>query len=325
VTFLTPWMLLALLVVPSAVAFALVVDRRAPRSAVAFTNLDVLAQQLGRGHRWRRWVPPAFLVLALACASTALARPTAVLTAVERRATVVFLVDVSGSMRADDVEPTRLDAAVNAMRAFLARVPPWFDVGLVTLSSRPDVLVTPTRDRRLLYESLAYLTPSGGTALGDGLAAAVKLTVSSLAREGVHASGGHYLPAAIVLESDGAQNVGVLQPVAAARMARAASIRVDGIALGRRDGSISYDVGAHKTSVPVPPDPGTVRMISSLTGGKAYAVETAASAVDVYKALGSAVGRTRERREISSWFAVAAAGLLVAAIGAGRLAQGALT
>jgi len=324
-SFSSAWMLGALLAVPAVVVFAVVVDRRPSRDTVAFTNLELLAGLVERRRSWRRWLPLGLLVLALACASTALARPAALVTVAEQRATVVFLVDVSGSMRSSDVEPTRLDAAVSAMREFLARVPASFDVGLVALSARPEMLVAPTSDRELVYEALAYLRPDGATALGDGLAAAVKLTVASLAREGVRRAPGRYLPAAIVLESDGAQTAGAVQPVDAARMARAAGIRVDGIALGRPDGSILYRFGAYTNTVPVPPDPVTVRTISTITGGHAYTAQTAARAVDVYKHLGSSIGRTTERHEITSWFAAAAALLLLGAIGAGRLVESPFT
>jgi Ca-activated chloride channel family protein len=323
-SFPSAWLLLALLVVPVLLVFALVVDRRRSRYPVAFTNLELLAGLAEPRRRlWRR-LPLMLLLLALACASTALARPTATLTSSERRATIVFLVDVSGSMRATDVEPTRLDAAVNAIREALARVPSAFEVGLVTFSSRPDVLVAPTRDRRVLNEALDYLVPSGGTALGDALAAAVKLTVASLAKEGVHRAHGRYLPAAIVLESDGAQTEGGLRPARAAQIAKAAGVRVDAVALGSPGGQISFPFLTHTHAVPVPPDPATVRMISKLTGGEAYTAETATRAVDVYKTLGSSIGRTRTRREIGSWFSAAAAALLLSALGAGRLVEGRL-
>src|SRR5262245_21330625 len=112
-------MLLAFSVVPALVALALAVDRRRSRYPVAFTNLEVLAELIEERRSWRRWTPLALLVLALACAAAALARPTAPLTVSEENTTIVFLVDVSGSMASSDVEPTRLDAAVDAMRDFL--------------------------------------------------------------------------------------------------------------------------------------------------------------------------------------------------------------
>jgi len=317
-------MLLALLVVPAVLAIALAVDRRRARYPVAFTNLELLADLVGSRRAWRRWVPLGFLLLALTFAATALARPHARLSVPEDNGTIIFLVDVSGSMQATDVEPTRLDAAVNAMRSFLDRLPPRFKIGLVTFSTEPEVLAPPTRDRQLIRDGLGYLMPEAGTALGDGLGAAVKLAVSSLARTGIHRQPGKYLPAAIVLESDGAQNRGVLQPDQAARLAKAAGIRVYGVALGTPTGSISYGFGLYVNRIPVPPDPATVREISNITGGNAYTAHNATRLTEIYESLGSSISKTSERLEITSWFAAAAAVILLAALGAGRLVEGRL-
>src|SRR5262249_46494070 len=169
------------------------------RYPVAFTNLELLAGLVSSGRAWRRWVPLGFLLLALAFAATALARPHARLSVPEDNGTIIFLVDVSGSMQATDVEPTRLDAAVNAMRSFRAGSPPAFRAGLVPFSPTRGVRGAPPRARQLVRDALGYLMPEAGTALGDGLGAAVKLAVSSLARAGIHRQPGHYLPAAIVL------------------------------------------------------------------------------------------------------------------------------
>src|SRR5262249_18359790 len=142
-TLVQPYYLLALLVVPATLALLIVVNRRRARNAIAFTNLDVLATVAEQQHAWRRWGPIALGLPALVCASAALARPRIHLTVSDQNATVVLLVDVSGSMRANDVEPSRLDAAVNAMRTFLLKVPKKVKVGLVAFSSSPEVLSDP--------------------------------------------------------------------------------------------------------------------------------------------------------------------------------------
>jgi Ca-activated chloride channel family protein len=322
VSFSSPLLLLALLVVPAIFAYALAIDRRRSRYAVAFTNLEVLGAVVDRRRSWRRWIPLALLLLALATAAAALARPNARLSVPEGNGTVIFLVDVSGSMSARDLEPTRLDAAVNAMRIFLDRIPSSLKVGLVAFSSVPHVLAPPTADHQLVRDQLGYLAPETATALGDGLAAAVKLAVSSLARAGVHHHRGDYLPAAIVLESDGAQNGGSLQPQQGARRARAAGVRVYGVALGTPSGSIS-GVG-NISPVGVPPDPAVVRAIAKITGGRAYTAGDATRLTSIYKSLGSRISYKTERREITSWFAAAAALLLLGAVGTGRLVAGRL-
>jgi Ca-activated chloride channel family protein len=324
-SFSSPLFLLALLVVPVALALALVIDRRRSRYPLMFTNLDLLAGLVEQRRSLRRWVPLALLLLALACAATALGRPKARLSVPQNNSTVIFLVDVSGSMKANDVEPTRLDAAVTAMRTFLDKLPSQFKVGLVAFSSEPEVLSPPTRDRQFIRDELSFLTPEAGTALGDGLQTAVRLAVSSLARDGVQRQPGQqYLPAAIVLESDGAQNRGILQPLQAAQLAKADGIRVYGVALGTQNGVVSTGFGLYINSIPVPPDPATVRQIAATTGGKAYTARTSSKLVDIYKSLGSSIGQKTEFREISSWFAAAAAVLLLGAVGAGLILGGRL-
>jgi Ca-activated chloride channel homolog len=317
-SFLSPFLLLALVVVPAVLVFLIVMNRRRARYAIAFTNLDVLASVAETQRAWKRWVPVALILLALACAATALARPRMHLSVPEENATVVLLVDVSGSMRANDVEPSRLDAAVDAMRTFLYKVPKQVKVGLVAFSSSPEVLQQPTTDRQSVNDGLGFLAPEAGTALGDGLAMATKLVVTSLAKEGVHKEPGRFLPAAIVLESDGAQNRGVVSPIQAARLAKKAGVRVYGVALGTPNGKVQFGFGLYTNSIPVPPDPATVRAVSKITGGKSFTARDSDRIATVYRDLGSSIGRKSELREITQWFAVGAAVLLVAGIALAR-------
>jgi Ca-activated chloride channel family protein len=319
-SFTTPLFLLALLVVPVVIAGAIVIERRQARFPVAFTNLSVLADVAPKHHRsWRRLVPLALLLLALVSAASALARPRLRLAVPDQNATIVLLVDVSGSMRANDVEPTRLDAAVSAMRTFLDRLPKRFKVGLVAFSSEPEPLIAPTSDRDVIRQSITLLEPEAGTAVGDGIQTAVTMLKSSLAQSGYVRKAGQPLPGAIVLLSDGAQNRGVLQPLAAAHNAKVAGIRIYPVSLGTPGGHVTFGFGAFTNSVPVPPDPVTMSAIAAATGGKAYSAESAASVVQIYKTLGSSIGRTHKRVQITSWFGAAAAGLLLLSVGAGRL------
>jgi Ca-activated chloride channel family protein len=318
-SFSSPLALFALVLVPLALAYAIWVDRRRAKYAVAFTNLDVLASVVSnRGVRWRKWVPIVLFLLALALATTALARPRANTWVPDDNATVVLLVDTSGSMRARDVEPTRLDAATAAMRLFLDKLPKRFKVGLVQFSSVPDVLAEPTADRQLVRDAIGYLSPDAGTAIGDGLDVATRLAAATLARQGVHRRADGKLPAAIVLLSDGAQNRGRLQPLEAARKARAGGVRVYTVALGTPHGVVRFGFGPFGDTIPVPPDPPTMRAIARTTGGKSYTAKSAARLEAVYKQLGSSIGRRREEREISSWFVAAAAALLAGSVGVAR-------
>lgn len=320
--FASPWLLLFLALVPLTLLLALWVDGRRARYAVAFTNLDVLAAvTTAKRSTWRRWVPLALFLLALAFAGTALGRPNATVSTASSRATVVLLVDVSGSMRADDVKPTRLGAAQNAMFAFLDRVPNGVRVGLVSFSTSPQLLVPPTTNRSIMREGVGLLEPEAGTAIGDGIQDAVNTVLSSVGHHAPRGKNGH-IPAAIVLLSDGAQTRGVLSPQQGAMLARNAGIPIYTIALGTnhgvlRDNAFGFGFGGGG-GFPVRPDPAILRTVSQITGGVAYQAQSADKVQAVYKRLSKSVVSHQKRREISSWFAGAAAFLLLGSLGAAK-------
>jgi Ca-activated chloride channel homolog len=318
-SFASPLFLIALLVVPATLVFGLLVDRRRSRYGYAFTNLELLAPLTRRRFSWRHWLPLALLLLSLTTAATALARPRAHLPVAEQNATIVLLVDVSGSMRATDVKPTRVGAAVAAMTTFLNELPGRFRVGLVAFSDSAQVISAPTHDRRQLVAGLSVLGAEAGTALGDGLEAAIRLTEQSLKQDGVHHHPGRFVPAEIVLLSDGAQNDGTHSPLAAAGLARKDGIRVDGVALGTPGGAIEFGIGRYVDIVPVPPDPAIIRAIARTTGGEAFSARNAARLSTIYRSLGSSIGHQTELREITSWFAFAAGMLLIGAVWSARI------
>jgi Ca-activated chloride channel homolog len=329
VSFSSPLLLLVLLIVPAVLALALWLDRRRARYAVAFTNLELLATVVGEHRRpWRRWIPLALFLLALAAASTALARPRATLSVPASRATVVLLVDVSGSMRAADVKPTRLGAAQHAMAVFADRVPKRVKIGLVSFSTGPNVLVTPTTDRALLHEGIDLLEPEAGTAIGDGLGVAVKVVKAAVADAPRGKDG--KLPGAIVLLSDGAQTRGELTPLQGAGRARDAGIRVFTIALGTDHGTLGFGPfggygfgGGFGSSggrrFPVRPDPVTLAAIARDTGGQTFRASSASKVEAIDKQLGASIAHHNSTREVSSWFAGLAALLLFGSLGAARL------
>jgi Ca-activated chloride channel homolog len=323
-----PLALLALLTVPLVVAAALWLDRRRARYAVSFTNLAVLASVVPPHRRRRAWIPLVLFLLALTCASVALARPKASTSVAAQQATIVLLVDVSGSMRAADLKPTRLGAAQAAMQAFMRKVPGRFKVGLVSFSTEPNVLVAPTTDRALMAEGIDSLVPEAGTAIGDGLAVAVSVTRAAVG-PGARRGKTGFLPAAIVLLSDGAQTRGTLQPLEGAALAHRAGIPVFTVALGTNHGVLRFGGGFpgfnpgglpnFRRGFAVRPDPTTLRAIARATGGRAYTAKSAARVEEIYKGLGSRLVRRHSTREISSWFVGGAALLLLGSLGAARL------
>jgi len=321
-----PILLLTLLVVPLAIAAYLLIERRRMRYAVTFTNLDVLASVVGK-RSTRRFVPPALFLLALSLLCFALARPQRSTLIPSDKATVILVVDVSGSMHATDVKPSRLGAAQAAVRTFLDRVPKRVRVGLIAFSSEPEVAAPPTTDRDLVRASvneLDFLQAYGGTALGDALAAAAELG-KKVIREGKGPQTIAYTVAkpdplvSILFLSDGKQTRGTLQPLEGAQRAKAAGIPVYTVALGTPQGVLTTPFGTFgggtARRIPVPPDPATLTAVAKLTGGKFFNARSADALQSAYKELGSKLGRVKGRKEVTNEaVAIAALALLAAGI-----------
>jgi Ca-activated chloride channel homolog len=331
-TFASPLVLLALPIVPLVVLALWLVRRRPIRYAVRYPALDVLAgvaQQERRG----RWIPAALLLLALTTLLLGAAKPTARVPVPREEAAVMLVVDVSGSMDADDVEPTRLDAAREAAGRFLDKLPARFQVGLVVFASQAETLVEPTTDRAAVRDALASLRADGGTAMGDGLSNA--LDVIEAARErangasgnGAGRSGGsgsngggsggtppaNAPPAVTLLLSDGANSAGG-DPFVQAERARELGVPVYTIALGTEDGVLRRPDGFGGTRLqPVPPDPDSLSRIAETSNGRFFQAPTSRNLNQVYESLGSRIGFRIEEREITVAFAAAALVLLAAA------------
>jgi Ca-activated chloride channel family protein len=331
-TFASPLLLLVLLVVPAVVLFVWWLERRRARYAVSFTNLDLLASVVEeRRRRWRSFIPLALFLLALVAASTAVARPRATIQETSDRASVVLLVDVSGSMRASDVKPTRLLAAARAMSLFAGTVPKKVKIGLISFSTGPDILVPPTTDRALLQEGIELLEPEGGTAIGDGLGVAVQVVRSAVGD--VKKSKDGKIPGAIVLLSDGQQTRGDLTPLQGADRAKRAGIRVFTVALGTNHGTLGPGtlgggafggVFGGSGRFLVRPDPVTLAAIARDTDGATFQAKSADKVERIYKQLGKSIARHPVKREVTSWFAGAAALLLLGSLGASRALGGRL-
>jgi Ca-activated chloride channel homolog len=312
VSFREPLLLAGLVLVPLALAAYVAAQRRRRRYAVRYTNVDVLASVARRDPL--RHLPAALALLALAALVVALARPQRVVADERRQATVVMVTDTSGSMRADDVPPSRLQAAQAAAKSLTAKLPNDVKLGVVTFGSKADQLVAPTTDKAEIVRAIDSLRIHGATAMGDGLSLALDAAQARLARS-------VRPPAAIVLLSDGANTRGQ-DPITVADRARKAGIRVYTVALGTQTGVLK---GTDKQGNPkvtrVPPDTGTLQEIARATGGRFYDVADAGRLQEIYAGLGTRFAKLRERQEVTAAFAGGALVLLLAGA-AGSLIRG---
>jgi Ca-activated chloride channel family protein len=313
-SFLSPHLLWLLLLVPALAAGYLVLQRRRTRYALRFTNVDLLANVVAQSPRWRRWVPPVLFLTALAALLFATARPQLVTKVPRNQASVVLAMDVSGSMQAEDVPPTRLAAAEKAANRFLEQVPEKLRVGLVTFSTEAQVSVPPTEDHALVRQALAGLEADGGTAIGDAVALATELREKRLAANRQDEAEGGKPPLVVLLLSDGAPSEDTLDPVEAANRAKAAGIPVYTIALGTDEGTVEVtnEFGIPET-LEVPPDRETLAEIAKITGGAAFSAPTPQALETVYERLGTSIGYSEEKREVTAWFAAGGLVLLVLA------------
>jgi Ca-activated chloride channel family protein len=341
-----PLLLLSLLILAAGVALVWwLLRRRQMRYAVRFTNIEVLAAVSG-GSVWRRFVPAAIFVAALAALCVAFARPHVDRMVAKERAMVILVVDTSRSMQAEDVKPTRLAAAQEAMRRFLDKAPKRLRIGFVVFAGEAQVATPPTADHDLVEQSIneiGQFQVFGGTAIGDALAAAVDLAERTLSegRETI-ALRAAQAPAeadkglaSILFLSDGAQTRGILAPFEGAQEAKAAGIPVYTVALGTPEGTIRGRFGfgggggggplppgsppptpgfdPDDEVIPVPPDPETLREIAETTGGKFTEARTADVLEDTYEQLGSSLGREPGETEVTFLVLAVAGGLLLAA------------
>jgi Ca-activated chloride channel family protein len=307
VTFAWPLALLGLLAIPVAVAAYVVHDRRRARAAAQWGNPALLPNLVPAAPGLRRHIPVALLLLALAALLVGMARPRATVSVRREEATIVLAIDVSFSMVARDVKPTRLAAAQQAGRRFVDAVPRQVRLGLVSFATGARPVILPTTDRNLFAAGLGSLRPGEGTAIGDGIGVSLR-------------SGGalqpRHPPLAILLLSDGAQTQGRLTPAAAARLAKQHGVPVYTVALGTQDGIVERPLaGGYKERITVPPDPTTLRRIAVTTGGEFFQAPDAEHLRRVYEKLASRLGHRGAKKEITAAFA--GGGALLFLVGGG--------
>jgi Ca-activated chloride channel family protein len=304
-SFQAPLFLLLLLLVPLLVGAIALERRRRRRYVVRFTGTSTLRGVLGTTPVWRRHLPAALFLAALAVLAIGLARPQRSVAVAIDKASVMLVLDVSGSMQATDVQPSRLDAARDAAKAFVDKVPERLQVGVVAYRAVVDTVQPPTEDHDQARRVLDSLIAEGGTATGDALAAALQQLQKVKGRNGKRA------PAAIVLLSDGRTTEGE-DPVRVAGLARRLRIPVFTVALGSEGATIPSPSGLGR--IPVPPDPDTLKAIARVTRGRTFQIDNAGQLADVYRRLGSRLGSKRVNKQVTSGFASVGALLLAGAL-----------
>jgi Ca-activated chloride channel family protein len=319
-TFAWPWMLLSLLAVPLLVAGyrRLVARQDARRDQLASMGLVVHARDhrtASRGRRTRH-LGPALLLAALTLLLVALARPEATIADPRREGTVILAFDVSTSMSATDLRPTRMEAAKTAARGFVTRQPTSIRIGVVAFGESGVIALQPSTDQAQVLAAIDRLAPQGGTAVGRGIltsltAIAGRPVVASESPTAADLEGvdiGYYGSAAVVLLSDG-ENTADPDPLPLAELASVAGVRIHPIGLGSPEGTVLEVDGF---SVATALDEGLLREIASTTDGTYYRAADAAALADVYDSIELDWTVQTRRIEVTAVLAGAAALLLLA-------------
>lgn len=335
-SFLWPQYLWLLLTVPLLVLVYVGLLRRRKRLVLRLASIDIARQAMGRGPHWRRHLPPALFLLAMATALFAASRPTARIALPSNQATVMLAIDVSLSMRATDIKPNRIVAAQEAAKAFLKELPGHVRVGIVTFAGTAQVVQPATLQRADLVAAIDRFQLQRGTAVGSGIVVALselfpdhgidlgEMTYGGTRRGKsideapsrpkktfVPVAPGSYPSAAIVLLTDGRRTTGV-DPQEAARMAADRGIRVYSIGLGTVDGAIP---GFEGWSMYLKLDEPSLKAIASVTQAQYFYAGNADALKTVYEQLGTRLQVDTQETELSALLALAAAVLALAAAG----------
>jgi Ca-activated chloride channel family protein len=303
VSFGTPLVLLALLAVPLLAFWYAGQQRRRRSAADAFAAPALTASVTPRRPGWRRHAPMLVFAIALAALIVAAAQPQRTVAVPVDSAAIMLANDVSSSMSATDVSPSRLGAAQHAAKTLVAGVPNSVEVGVVEFARRPTLLQSPTTEHALTQNAIAALHPGGGgTAIGDAITTALH-ALTTLPKEG-----GKRPPGAIVLLSDGTSNVGV-SPLTVAAQAKADHIPIYTVSLGTPKGTIPIKHGSQTVAAPVPVNGQELAQIAADSGGRAYTAADAADAKTIYSHLATQLGHKKVERQMTA--SIAGGGLVL--------------
>jgi len=334
VKFLWPEFLALLVLVPLLAGLYVWLLRRRKRLAVRYANLSLVKEALGRGAGWRRHVPPVLFLLALTSLMIAVARPTAVVTLPSQHETIILAMDVSGSMRAADVEPNRLTASQVAAKAFVSEQPRSARIGVVSFAGTAALVQPPTQNREDIVAAIDRFQLQRGTAIGSGIIvslaaifpdAGIDIGQFTYGREPRSQAidqkkdgkaafkpvpPGSYPSAVIILLTDGQRTTGP-DSIEAAKMAADRGVRVFTVGVGTPQGEI---IGFEGWSMRVRLDEETLKQIANITHGEYFYAGNAVDLKKIYENLNSRLVLEKKETEISALFA--GLGALLAVIAA---------
>jgi len=329
-TFVWPHLLWMLLAVPLLVVLYLWLLHKRKKSTLRFASLAVVKQAQGGGPGWRRHVPPALLLVALGSLLIATARPMAVVTLPLQQETIILAMDVSGSMRATDVQPDRLTAAQEAAKSFLIDLPRSVRVGVVSFAGTAAVVQPPTQSRDDVVAAIDRFQLQRGTAIGSGIVLSLAtifpeagIDLSQITgqrnmplgpgdkpkQDFVPVAPGSYASAAVILLTDGQRTTGP-DPLDAAKMAADRGVKVYSVGIGTKEGET---IGFEGWSMRVRLDEETLKNIANLTRAEYFYAGTAVDLKKVYQSLSSRLMVEKKETEVSSLFAALGALLVLVA------------
>ena len=311
----SPWMLLLLAVVPLLVLAYVGALRRRGSRAARLAAEGLVPTTPGRGARRRRHIPFALFVVGITFIVFGLARPTVDLPVPERAGTVILAFDVSNSMRARDLQPTRIEAAKVAARAFVEKQPSTIKIGVVAFGDSAVTVLKPSNVKDDVIAAINRLSVSGGTSLGQGLFTSLstiagkplKIDDDALATDAGEVNIGFFGSSAIVLLSDG-ENTARPDPLALAEVASTAGVKVHAVGVGTEKGTV---VQVDGFSVATALDAGMLQKIADTTDGSYDQASNAAALTGIYKSIDLEFKTVKKPREVTALFSAAGGLLLV--------------
>ena len=325
-SFLWTEMLWLLLLVPVLVIAYILAQRRRQKYALRYSSLSLIKEALGHGPGIRRHIPPILFLIGLTTMIVALARPVATVMLPSQQGTAILTLDVSGSMRANDLEPSRLEAAKSAARLFVEKQPRNVRIGVVSFSDNAAIVQAPTTDREAVIAAINRLTVQRRTAIGSGIITSLNAifeepgaTPTPFRRDSLPLSEptptsaplqrGTYAPAVVVLLSDGVSNTGP-PPLEAVEQASNRGVRVYTVGVGSPQGTILRVEGY---SIRVRLDEETLKRIAEKTDGSYFKADSETDLRNIYENLSTRLVFEAEQTELTAGFTGLAAVLLLIA------------